>query len=111
MPAWGASGSGGASTMMAEPVRVGPQIAATGAAPARVSLAFLAGAAMDADIPSTRERARVSGCRDLTAHDMVRNARTGTITVDAGSRSVSLDGDPLSCAPAAVVPYSSRYLL
>jgi urease subunit alpha len=111
MPAWGASGSGDASTMMVEPVRVGPQIAATGAAPARVSLAFLAGAAMDADIPTTRERARVSGCRDLTAADMVRNARTGTITVDAGSRSVSLDGDPLTCAPAAVVPYSGRYLL
>ncbi len=111
MPAWGASGAGGASTMMAEPVRVGPQIAATGAAPARVSLAFLAGAAMDADIPTTRERARVAGCRDLTAEEMVRNSRTGTITVDAAARSVSLDGEPLTCAPAAEVPYSGRYLL
>jgi urease subunit alpha len=111
MPVWGASGSGGASTMMAEPVRVGPQIAATGAAPARVSLAFLAGAAMDADIPTTRERARVAGCRDLTARDMVRNGRTGTITVDAEACSVSLDGEPLTGAPAAEVPYSGRYLL
>jgi urease subunit alpha len=111
MPAWGASGSGGASTMMAEPVRVGPQIAATGAAPGRVSLAFLAGVAMDADIPTTRERAQVAGCRDLTARDMVRNGRTGTITVDAEAGSVSLDGEPLTCAPAAEVPYSGRYLL
>ena len=61
MPAWGASGVGGASTMMVEPVRVGPQIGATGAAPGRVSLAFLAGAAMAADLPTTRERARVTG--------------------------------------------------
>jgi urease subunit alpha len=102
---------GGASTMMVEPVRVGPQIAAAGAAPARVSLAFLAGAAMAADLPTTRERARVAGCRDLSAADMVRNGRTGTVTVDAGTRTVSLDGEPLTCAPAAEVPYSGRYLL
>ena len=42
MPAWGASGVGNATTMMVEPVSVRPQIAATGAAPGRVSLAFLA---------------------------------------------------------------------
>ena len=77
MPAWGASGVGGATTMMVEPVRVGPQIAATGAAPARVSLAFLAGAAMAADLPTTRERALVADCRNLSAADMVRNDRTG----------------------------------
>jgi urease subunit alpha len=111
MPAWGASGVGGASTMMVEPVRVGPQIAATGAAPARASLAFLAGAAMTADLPTTRERARVAGCRDLSAADMVRNGRTGTVTVDAATHTVSLDGEPLTCAPAAEVPYSGRYLL
>jgi urease subunit alpha len=97
--------------MMAEPVRVGPQIAAAGAAPGRVSLAFLAGAAMDADIPTTRERARVAGCRGLTARNMVRNGRTGTITVDAEAGIVRLDGEPLTCAPAAEVPYSGRYLL
>jgi urease subunit alpha len=111
MPAWGASGVGGASTMMVEPVRVSPQIAATGAAPARVSLAFLAEAAMAADLPTTRERARVAGCRDLSAADMVRNDRTGTVTVDAAARTVSLDGEPVTCAPVADVPYSGRYLL
>ena len=111
MPAWGASGVGGASTMMVEPVRTGPQIAATGAAPARVSLAFLAGAAMAADLPTTRERARVADCRDLSAADMVRNGRTGAVVVDPAARTVSLDGELLSCAPATDVPYSGRYLL
>ncbi len=111
MPAWGASGVGGASTMMVEPVRTGPQIAATGAAPARVSLAFLAGAAMAAELPTTRERARVSECRGLSAADMVRNGRTGAVVVDPAARTVSLDGELLSCAPAADVPYSGRYLL
>jgi urease subunit alpha len=111
MPAWGASGAGGATTMMTEPVRVGPQIAATGAAPGRVSLAFLAGAAMDADLPTTRERARVSGCRALTAADMVGNSRTGRVVVDPASETVTLDGEPVSCDPVAEVAYSRRYLL
>ncbi len=111
MPAWGASGVGGASTMMVEPLRVGPQIAATGAAPARVSLAFLAGAAMAADLPTTRERALVANCRNLSAADMVRNDRTGEVVVDPDGRTVSLDGEALSCPPTTEVPYSGRYLL
>ena len=111
MPAWGASGGGNATTMMTEPVSVRPQIAATGAAPGRGSLAFLATAAMDADLPITRGRAAVSDCRRLTAADMVRNSRTGTISVDSAAQTVSLDGEPLTCPPAAEVPYSSRYLL
>jgi urease subunit alpha len=97
--------------MMVEPVRTGAQIAATGAAPARVSLAFLAAAAMAAELPTTRARAAVAGCRDLSAADMVRNNRTGTVAVDPVARTVSLDGDPLACPPAAEVPYSGRYLL
>jgi urease subunit alpha len=111
MPAWGASGAGGATTMMTEPVRVGPQIAATGAGPGQVSLAFLAGSAMDADLPTTRERARVSDCRALTAADMVGNSRTGAVVVDPASETVTLDGEPVTCEPVAEVAYSRRYLL
>ena len=111
MSAWGASGAGGATTMMTEPVRVGPQIAGTGAAPGQVSLAFLAGSAMAADLPTTRERARVSDCRELTAADMVGNSRTGTIVVDPAAETVTLDGEPVTCTPVAEVAYSRRYLL
>jgi urease subunit alpha len=111
MPAWGVSGAGGATTMMTEPVRVGPQIAGTGAGPGQVSLAFLAGSAMDADLPTTRERARVSDCRALTAADMVANSRTGAVVVDPVSETVTLDGEPVTCEPVAEVAYSRRYLL
>ena len=111
MPAWGASGAGGASTMMAEPVRVGPQIAATGAGPGQVSLAFLARSAMAADLPTTRERAQVSDCRALTAADMAGNSRTGAVVVDAASETVTLDGEPVACEPVTEVAYSRRYLL
>jgi urease subunit alpha len=111
MPTWGASGAGGATTMMTEPVRVGPQIAATGAAPGRVSLAFLAGSAMAADLPTTRERARVMDCRALTAADMVRNSRTGRVVVDPAAQTVTLDGEQVTCDPVSEVAYSRRYLL
>jgi urease alpha subunit len=42
---------------------------------------------------------------------MVRNDRTGEVVVDPDGRTVSLDGEPVSCSPASEVPYSGRYLL
>ena len=111
MPAWGSSGDGDGSTMMVEPVTVGPQFAAMGSAPAQTSLAFLAGASMEAELPTQRRRARVHGCRDLTAADMVRNTRTGTVTVDAAAREVRLDGEPLRARPVERLAFSGSYLL
>jgi len=111
IPAWGASGDANASTMLCEPVRVGGQIGALGGAPAALSLAFLAGAALDAELPTRRERARVEGCRGLTAADMVRHGRTGTVRVDPRTHAVTLDGEPLAAPPAAELAFSGRYLL
>jgi urease subunit alpha len=111
IPAWGASGDGNASTALAEPVLVREQVGATGLAPARLSLAFLAGAAMAAELPTTRPRAEVRGCRELTAADMVRNRRTGAVTVDARRREVRLDGALLRAEPVERVAFSDRFLL
>jgi len=111
LPAYGASGDGNASTMMAEPVSVQRQFAALGSAPGRTSLAFLAGSAMQADIPSTRRRVAVSGCRELTAADMVRNTRTGTVAVDGERREVRLDGERVSAPPVERLAFSASYLL
>ena len=109
--AWGASGDGNATTALSEPVLVRRQVGAEGAAAARLSLAFLAGAAMDAELPTTRPRARVEGCRELTAADMVRNSRTGDVRVDPRTYAVTLDGEPVSAPPAERVAFSDRYLL
>jgi urease subunit alpha len=109
--AWGASGDGNATTALAEPVRVQRQVGADGAAAARLSLAFLARGAMDAELPTTRPRAQVEGCRELTAADMVRNARTGAVRVDPRSHEVTLDGEPLAAPPVERVAFSGRYLL
>ena len=110
-PAWGASGDGNATTLLCEPVSLGPQIGAIGGAPARLSLAFLAGCAMDAEIGSERPRARVEGCRELTSAQMVRNARRGTVRVDPRSHRVTLDGEPVEAPPLEEVALSGRYLL
>ena len=54
-PAWGASGDGNATTTLSEPVLRPPADRRRGgAAAARLSLAFLAGAALDAELPTTR---------------------------------------------------------
>ena len=111
VPAWGASGDGNATTMLSEPVRVQRQIGAEGAAAARLSLAFMAREALDAELPITRRRAAVEGCRELTAADMVRNDRTGTVRVDPQTYSVTLDGEPVSAPPVERVAYSDRFLL
>jgi urease subunit alpha len=111
MPAWGSSGDGDGSTMMAEPVTVGPQFAAIGSAPVQTSLAFLAGASLEAALPTRRRRARVQCCRDLTAADMVRNTRTGTVSVDAAAREVHLDGEPMRARPVERLAFSGSYLL
>jgi urease subunit alpha len=111
MPAWGASGDPNATTMGCEPVLVRPQIAAHGAAAARVSLAFLAGSAMDAELPTTRPRSRVHGCREVTAADMCRNERLADVTVDPRTHEVRVDGEPVAAEPLTDVALSGRYLL
>jgi urease subunit alpha len=97
--------------MGCEPVLVRPQIAAHGAAAARVSLAFLAGSAMDAELPTTRPRSRVHGCREVTAADMCRNERLADVTVDPRTHEVRVDGEPVAAEPLTDVALSGRYLL
>jgi urease subunit alpha len=111
LPVWGASGDGNAATMMAAPVRIRPQVGARGGAPSRLSLAFLAEAAMDAELPTTRPRAAVRGCRAVTAADMVRNDRLAEVRVDPATCAVTVDGEPVEAPPAVEVPMSGRYLL
>jgi urease subunit alpha len=111
MPVWGASGDPNGSTALCEPTLVRPQVAAHGAAPARVSLAFLAGCALDAELPTTRPRSAVRGCRELTAADMCRNDVRADVTVDPRTHEVRVDGEPVAAEPLAEVALSGRYLL
>jgi urease subunit alpha len=109
--AWGASGDGNASTSLCEPVRVRSQIGGIGGAPANLSLAFLAGCAMDADLPTRRPRARVAGCRDLGAADMLLHGRVGEVRVDPRTHAVTLDGEPVEAPPVEDLRFSGRFLI
>ncbi len=111
MAAWGESGNGNAATALSEPVRVRPQLGGVGGAPARLSIAFLAGSALDAEIPTMRPRAAVEGCRELTARDMVRNDRLGDVRVDPVTYAVTLDGEPIDAPPIERLAFSGRFLL
>jgi urease subunit alpha len=111
MSVWGASGDPDATTMLCEPVVVRRQIGALGAAPARLSLAFLAAAGADADLPITRPRSVVHGCRDVTAADMVRNDRLADVTVSPDATEVRVDGEVIGIEPVDEIAMSWRYLL
>jgi urease subunit alpha len=111
MSVWGAGGDGNATTMLCEPVTVRRQIGALGGAPARVSLAFTAGAAADTELPTTRTRSIVRGCRTIGAADMVRNDVRAAIDVTPDGREVRVDGERVGIDPVAEVALSWRYLL
>jgi urease subunit alpha len=110
-PSIGASGGGNAATMLTEPLGVGPQVGSLGDAPAATSLAFLAGSAIEAELPIARRRAQVRDCRELSAADMVRNTRTGEVEVDAARREVRLDGQPMRAEPVGRLAFSGSHLL
>jgi urease subunit alpha len=108
---YGASGEGNASTGLCEPVLLRRQVGGEGRAPALLSVAFMARAALDADLPTERRRVVVEGCRDLTAASMVRHGRTGEVRVDPRTHAVTLDGEPLAAPALEEVALSGRYLL
>jgi urease subunit alpha len=111
MSVWGASGDPDATTMLCEPVVVRRQIGALGAAPARLSLAFLAAAGADAELLTTRPRSVVRGCRGVTAADMVRNDRLADVAVSPDGTEVRVDGEVVGIEPVDEVAMSWRYLL
>jgi urease subunit alpha len=111
MPAWGASGDGNATTMLCEPVALRPQVGGIGAAPSLVAVAFTSAAAADSELPTTRRRSIVKGCRDVGAADMVRNHQLATVEVSADGREVRVDGELVGIEPVAEMALSGRYLL
>lgn len=111
IPVWGASGDPNGPTALCEPVLTRRQVGASGRAPSRLAIAFLAGCAMDADIPTTRPRSRVTDCRNVTAHDMCRNDHLAEVRVDPRTHRVTVDGEPVEAPAVREVAMSRRYLL
>ncbi|MCU7825470.1 urease subunit alpha [Kitasatospora sp. DSM 101779] len=118
-PAYGVVGDPNASTDRCEPLVLGPQFGAHGATAADISVAFVSQAAAEASyldvagdqLPTRRRRVGVRGTRGIGPKDMVRNARTGHVQVEAATGLVSLDGEPLRSDPADSVSLSRLYFL
>ncbi|MFE9384357.1 urease subunit alpha [Streptomyces sp. NPDC007025] len=113
-PAWGVTGDPNAATDTSEPLVLGPQFGAHGAAPAELSVAFVSAAAAErgADtLPTRRRRVAVRGTRGIGPADLVHNARLGSVEVDQHSGLVTLDGEPLRSDPAERVSLNRLYFL
>jgi len=113
-PAYGVVGDPNASTDRCEPLVYGPQFGGHGATAADLSVAFVAGAAVQAAddrTPTRRRRVAVRGTRGIGPGAMVRNSRTGAVRVDPATGRVTLDGASIESAPADSVPLSRLYFL
>ncbi|WP_299534159.1 urease subunit alpha [uncultured Streptomyces sp.] len=113
-PAYGVTGDPNAATDTCEPLVLGTQFGAHGAAPADLSVAFVAEAAtqLGADaLPTRRRRVAVRGTRGIGPADLLRNSRTGQVDVDGDSGLVTLDGEPLRSEPAESVSLNRLYFL
>jgi urease subunit alpha len=114
-PAWGLTGDPNAVVDYAEPTVLGPQYGAHGAAPAELSVLFVARAALEsggaARLPTRKRRSVVSGTRRIGAADMVRHRGLGAVRVDPVTHAVTLDGEPVGTPPVEQVPLSALYLL
>ena len=78
-------------------------------------VSFVSQAALDAGVPAKlglqRRCEAVRGTRTIGKKDMVHNAGTPHIEVDAQTYEVRADGVLLTCEPASVLPMAQRYFL
>jgi urease subunit alpha len=113
-PAYGVVGDPNASTDTCEPLVLGPQFGAHGAAPAELSVAFTSRAAAETGhdlMPTRRRRVGVRGTRGIGPASMVHNNRLAEIRVAADTGLVSMDGQPVMSQAAESVSLNRLYFL
>jgi urease subunit alpha len=89
--------------------------AAIGRAIGATSLTFVSQAALRDEIGDQlglhKRLSAVHGCRKVKKADMVHNAYTPVMEIDAQTYAVRADGELLVCEPATVLPMAQRYFL
>jgi urease subunit alpha len=113
--AWSAMGDPNASIPTPQPVLYRPMFGSFGAAPASTAITFISQAAIVAGVPQRlglKKLVRpVSKCRRIGKKDMIHNSATPDIQVDPETYEVRVDGQPITCEPASVLPLAQRYFL
>lgn len=111
-------GDANASIPTPQPVLPRPMFGARGTAASVSSVNFVAPIALDQGGPSLAERyglnkrfVAVDNCRDLTKADLPHNDSMPSVTVDADTFAVRIDGELIEARPAEVLPMAQRYFL
>lgn len=114
-PTWSVMGESNASLMTCEPLLYRPQWGAYGQAKKALSVTFMAGAAIDADIPGRlgleKRCVPTRGTRTLTKRDLLWNDALPAIRVDPETYRVEVDGELCTCEPMERVPLGQLYVL
>jgi urease subunit alpha len=106
-PAWGVTGDPNASIDSAEPLVLGPQYGALGAAASDLAVLFSNSAAIaEGSAPVNRRVVAVRDCRSIRSSRLVRNDSVGRVDVADDGSSVRWNGDLLTMDPVAEVPVS-----
>jgi len=115
MIAWAAMGDANASIPTPQPVLSRPMFGAAPAVAAASSVAWVAPAALEADLAARlqlrRELLPVSDCRRVGKADMPNNAALPRIDVDPETFVVTVDEEVITEDPAVELPLAQRYFL
>jgi len=113
--AWSAMGDPNASIPKPQPVLYRPMFGSFGAATAPTAITFVSQAAVTAGLPQTLGLKKmvkpVRNCRGIGKKDMLHNSATPNIEVDPETYEVRVEGQPITCEPASVLPLAQRYFL
>jgi urease subunit alpha len=115
MIAYAQMGDANASIPTPQPVAGRPMFGAFGPAAQASSITFVSQAALERGVPQQlglrRRIETVKGCRNIGKKAMIHNDATPDIRVDPETYTVTVDGEPATCEPAAVLPMTQRYFL
>lgn len=113
--AYAQMGDPNASIPTPQPVYGRMMFGAYGNAVHSTSITFVSQAALDRGIHQQlqlRKRVEpVKNCRDIGKKNMILNDRTPKIEVNPETYEVKVDGEPVTCEPAKVLPMAQRYFL
>ena len=113
--AWTAMGDPNASIPTPQPVLYRPMFGSFGAAMAKTAITFISHTAMTAGLPAKlglkKLTRAVRDCRNIGKAQMLHNSTTPNIEVDPETYEVRVDGNLITCEPAAVLPLAQRYFL
>jgi len=112
--AWAQMGDANASIPTPQPVYPRPMFGAQGRATGATSLAFVSQASLErvgAQYGLSKEVVAVENCRNIGKEDMRLNSLTPQIDIDPETYKVQVDGEEITCAPAAKLPLAQLYHL